>query len=70
MYSVIVNNFEVVEFHNYFLSRLCRQVSVGYFLSDLAMIFWFRPSLGGMEYVSYTLILCSAFYSYIIVVEL
>ncbi|KAL2906863.1 Transmembrane protein 56 [Bienertia sinuspersici] len=26
-------------------------VSVGYFLSDIAMIFWFYPSLGGMEYV-------------------
>lgn len=27
------------------------QVSVGYFLSDLGMIFWLYPSLGGMEYV-------------------
>lgn len=26
-------------------------VSVGYFISDLAMIFWFYPALGGMEYV-------------------
>ncbi|XP_052207806.1 uncharacterized protein LOC127811712 [Diospyros lotus] len=26
-------------------------VSVGYFLSDLGMIFWFYPSLGGLEYV-------------------
>ena len=28
------------------------QVSVGYFISDLGMIIWFYPSLGGMEYVS------------------
>ncbi|URE25678.1 transmembrane protein 56-B-like [Musa troglodytarum] len=27
------------------------QVSVGYFLADLAMIVWSYPSLGGMEYV-------------------
>ncbi|GJM93018.1 hypothetical protein PR202_ga09533 [Eleusine coracana subsp. coracana] len=26
-------------------------VSVGYFITDLAMIFWAYPSLGGMEYV-------------------
>ncbi|CAN0854958.1 TLC domain-containing protein 4-B [Linum grandiflorum] len=25
-------------------------VSVGYFIADLGMIFWFYPSLGGMEY--------------------
>lgn len=29
-----------------------QQVSVGYFLADLAMIAWSYPSLGGMEYVS------------------
>lgn len=28
------------------------QVSVGYFLTDLGMIFWFYPALGGLEYVS------------------
>ena len=28
------------------------QVSVGYFITDIAMIFWVYPSLGGMEYVS------------------
>ncbi|VAH80201.1 unnamed protein product [Triticum turgidum subsp. durum] len=27
------------------------QVSVGYFITDIAMIFWVYPSLGGMEYV-------------------
>ncbi|KAK3039857.1 hypothetical protein RJ639_028250 [Escallonia herrerae] len=26
-------------------------ISVGYFLSDLAMILWYFPALGGMEYV-------------------
>ncbi|GFY99471.1 TRAM, LAG1 and CLN8 (TLC) lipid-sensing domain containing protein [Actinidia rufa] len=26
-------------------------ISIGYFLSDLAMIFWTFPALGGMEYV-------------------
>ncbi|GJN14899.1 hypothetical protein PR202_gb01774 [Eleusine coracana subsp. coracana] len=30
---------------------MCKLVSVGYFIADLAMIFWFYPSLGGMEYV-------------------
>src|ERR1041385_5569818 len=28
------------------------QVSVGYFITDIAMIFWVYPSLGGFEYVS------------------
>lgn len=28
------------------------QVSLGYFLADLGMIFWVYPSLGGKEYVS------------------
>jgi hypothetical protein len=27
------------------------QISVGYFISDLAMILWFYPMLGGTEYV-------------------
>ncbi|URE48463.1 TLC [Musa troglodytarum] len=31
--------------------RVEQQVSVGYFMTDLAMIFWLYPSLGGMEYV-------------------
>ncbi|XP_021713821.1 transmembrane protein 56-like [Chenopodium quinoa] len=33
------------------LSTFVLGVSVGYFLSDIAMIFWFYPALGGMEYV-------------------
>lgn len=28
------------------------QVSIGYFLSDLGMILWHFPALGGLEYVS------------------
>ncbi|XP_057865445.1 uncharacterized protein LOC131073095 isoform X2 [Cryptomeria japonica] len=34
-----------------FLSNFILGVSVGYFLSDLAMIFWHYPSLGGKEYI-------------------
>lgn len=30
------------------------QVSVGYFISDLGMICWLYPTLGGVEYVSET----------------
>ncbi|KAJ1263607.1 hypothetical protein BS78_09G198800 [Paspalum vaginatum] len=33
------------------LSNLTLGVSVGYFIADLAMIFWFYPCLGGTEYV-------------------
>ncbi|KAI5597220.1 hypothetical protein POPTR_002G056600v4 [Populus trichocarpa] len=33
------------------LSTFALGVSVGYFISDLGMIIWFYPSLGGMEYV-------------------
>jgi len=28
------------------------QISIGYFLTDLAMILWNFPALGGLEYVS------------------
>ncbi|XP_062105700.1 uncharacterized protein LOC133817253 [Humulus lupulus] len=31
-------------------------VSVGYFLADLGMIFWFYPDLGGLEYVVHHLL--------------
>ncbi|KAF3668244.1 putative xyloglucan galactosyltransferase KATAMARI1 -like protein [Capsicum annuum] len=34
------------------LSTFVLGVSMGYFLTDLAMILWFYPSLGGLEYVS------------------
>ncbi|GJR39293.1 transmembrane protein 56-B-like protein [Tanacetum coccineum] len=33
------------------LSTFALGVSVGYFLSDLGMIFWLYPALGGLEYV-------------------
>uniref|UniRef100_A0ACD5VTH1 Uncharacterized protein n=1 Tax=Avena sativa TaxID=4498 RepID=A0ACD5VTH1_AVESA len=33
------------------LSNFTLGVSVGYFITDFAMIFWVYPSLGGMEYV-------------------
>ncbi|GJN17533.1 hypothetical protein PR202_gb04610 [Eleusine coracana subsp. coracana] len=32
-----------------------KDVSVGYFITDLAMIFWAYPSLGGMEYLCHLL---------------
>lgn len=40
-----------VTFRHSPLSNFFLGVSVGYFLSDLGMIFWLYPSLGGMEYV-------------------
>ncbi|XP_076942074.1 uncharacterized protein LOC143611822 [Bidens hawaiensis] len=33
------------------LSTFALGVSVGYFISDLGMIFWLYPALGGLEYV-------------------
>ncbi|KAG8387136.1 hypothetical protein BUALT_Bualt03G0221900 [Buddleja alternifolia] len=38
------------------LSTIALGVSVGYFLSDLGMIIWSYPSLGGMEYVIHHLL--------------
>ncbi|KAL3332582.1 hypothetical protein AABB24_032919 [Solanum stoloniferum] len=38
------------------LSTSVLGVSVGYFLTDLAMILWFYPSLGGMEYLVHHLL--------------
>ncbi|CAL9782455.1 unnamed protein product [Musa acuminata subsp. burmannicoides] len=44
------------------LSDLIFGISLGYFLSDLAMILWLFPSLGGKEYVSHHgLSMCSIF---------
>ncbi|KAJ3670051.1 hypothetical protein LUZ60_010375 [Juncus effusus] len=40
-----------VTFRSSNLSTFTLGVSVGYFLTDLAMIFWLYPKLGGMEYV-------------------
>ncbi|GMH14986.1 hypothetical protein Nepgr_016827 [Nepenthes gracilis] len=42
------------------ISTFVLGVSVGYFLSDIGMIFWFFPSLGGMEYVLHHLLSMSA----------
>ncbi|KAI5670979.1 hypothetical protein M9H77_11343 [Catharanthus roseus] len=38
------------------LSTFSLGVSVGYFFSDLGMIIWFYPSLGGLEYVVHHLL--------------
>ncbi|KAK2377655.1 hypothetical protein P8452_49321 [Trifolium repens] len=38
------------------LSTFALGVSVGYFMADLGMIFWFFPSLGGYEYVIHHLL--------------
>jgi len=40
-----------VTFRSSNLSNFTLGVSVGYFITDLAMILWVYPSLGGMEYV-------------------
>jgi hypothetical protein len=39
------------------------QVSVGYFVTDLAMIFWGYPSLGGMEHVSESVVTSKTIFS-------
>ncbi|XVF27218.1 hypothetical protein REPUB_Repub14bG0088000 [Reevesia pubescens] len=41
----------LIVFRSSSLSTFGLGVSVGYFLSDLAMILWLYPSLGGIEYV-------------------
>ncbi|XP_047960699.1 TLC domain-containing protein 4-like [Salvia hispanica] len=41
----------LVTFRNSSISTFALGLSVGYFLSDLAMICWRYPSLGGLEYV-------------------
>ncbi|KAL8137576.1 hypothetical protein V2J09_003577 [Rumex salicifolius] len=38
------------------LSNFVLGVSVGYFLTDVGMIFWFYPDLGGVEYVLHHLV--------------
>ncbi|KAG8062034.1 hypothetical protein GUJ93_ZPchr0003g16705 [Zizania palustris] len=40
-----------ITFRNSIISTFALGVSVGYFISDLAMIFWLYPSLGGLEYI-------------------
>lgn len=41
----------LVTFRSSTLSTFTLGVSVGYFISDLGMILWFYPSLGGLEYI-------------------
>ncbi|KAL3833776.1 hypothetical protein ACJIZ3_008512 [Penstemon smallii] len=41
----------LLTFRNTSLSTFALGVSVGYFISDLAMICWMYPSLGGVEYI-------------------
>lgn len=45
-----------VSFQRSSLSTFGLGVSAGYFISDLAMIFWFYPSIGGLEYVVHHLL--------------
>ncbi|CAA2991549.1 transmembrane 56-B [Olea europaea subsp. europaea] len=42
---------ELITFRNSPLSTFALGVSVGYFISDLGMIFWLYPYLGGVEYI-------------------
>ncbi|KAF9587614.1 hypothetical protein IFM89_004446 [Coptis chinensis] len=46
----------IVTFRSSPLSTFTLGISVGYFLTDLGMILWFYPSLGGMEYVLHHLL--------------
>ncbi|PKU64079.1 hypothetical protein MA16_Dca007985 [Dendrobium catenatum] len=53
-----------ITFRSSNLSTFTLGVSVGYFISDLAMIFWLYPSLGGLEYiVHHALSLCAISYA-------
>lgn len=47
-------------FRSSIFSQAILGVSIGYFLSDLAMILWFYPALGGKEYVLHHLLSMSA----------
>lgn len=42
---------ELIVHRNSDVSNFLLGISVGYFLSDLAMILWYFPALGGLEYV-------------------
>ncbi|KAK8959710.1 hypothetical protein KSP40_PGU019729 [Platanthera guangdongensis] len=54
----------LITFRNSNLSTFTLGVSVGYFSSDLAMIFWLYPSLGGLEYVVHHILsLCAISYA-------
>lgn len=45
-----------VVFRSSILSQVILGVSIGYFISDLAMILWVYPALGGKEYVLHHLL--------------
>ncbi|KAJ6851739.1 transmembrane protein 56-like [Iris pallida] len=54
----------LVTFRSSNLSTFTLGVSVGYFITDLAMIFWLYPLIGGMEYVFHHLLsLCAIAYA-------
>lgn len=48
--------FGSVVFRSSIMSQVILGVSIGYFISDLAMILWFYPALGGTEYVLHHLL--------------
>ncbi|XWS44419.1 hypothetical protein CRYUN_Cryun15aG0043600 [Craigia yunnanensis] len=50
----------LITFRSSALSTFSLGVSVGYFLTDLGMIIWFYPSLGGMEYLLHHLLSVAA----------
>uniref|UniRef100_A0A453FT78 TLC domain-containing protein n=1 Tax=Aegilops tauschii subsp. strangulata TaxID=200361 RepID=A0A453FT78_AEGTS len=56
LFSVDVNG--IIIDRKSWLSDSMFGVSIGYFLTDLTMILWHFPSLGGKEFVSITVIYC------------
>lgn len=54
LFNEDVNNGIIIDRKSW-LSDAMFGVSIGYFLTDLTMILWYFPSLGGKEYVSITL---------------
>uniref|UniRef100_A0A0A0L1M1 TLC domain-containing protein n=1 Tax=Cucumis sativus TaxID=3659 RepID=A0A0A0L1M1_CUCSA len=48
--------FGPITFRNSTISTFGLGVSVGYFITDLVMILWFYPAIGGMEYVIHHLL--------------
>ncbi|WOK95923.1 transmembrane protein 56 isoform X1 [Canna indica] len=69
-----------VTYRSSYLSTFGLGVSVGYFVTDLAMIIWAYPSLGGMEYVFHHMLSATAvaytmlsgegqFYTYLVLIS-
>ncbi|KAG6506122.1 hypothetical protein ZIOFF_031438 [Zingiber officinale] len=46
----------LIIFRNSSVSNFSLGISIGYFITDLTMIFWLYPSLGGIEYVLHHLL--------------